>query len=117
MYRRGHTRFEDAVGVVDAHFGSEDLVLTVVACLYVAWQELCLGGDLLHASGEGTASEGIDLDLCGLADADVGEVSLGDVDPDPELGGFEHGDDDLSGADEVACAHADCLAERVDGGA
>ena len=35
--------------------------------------------------------------MCRLAYVDGGEVGFGDVDLDPELRGFEHGDDDLSG--------------------
>lgn len=113
VYRCGHAGFERAVGVVDAYFNSEDLVLTVVAGLYVAGEELCLGSDFLHVSGEGTTPKGVDFDTCRLADADGCEVCLGDIDLDPKLRRLEHGDDDLAGTDEIAGTHADCLDQSV----
>ena len=51
--------------------------------------------------------QGVDGDAGGLADVDAAEVGFGDVDLDPELRGFEHGEDDLVGGDEVAGADAD----------
>ena len=89
--------------------------LAVVAGLDVAGEELGRGVDLLDAAGEG-AVEGVHRYLRSLAEVDAAQVGFGDVDLDPELRGFEEGEDDLVGGDEVAGADADGFDGGVGGG-
>ncbi len=111
----GHAGFEDAAGVIDVDLDAEDEVFSIVGGLDVAGQKFTLGGDLLHRSGKGMG-EAIDADVGVLSEADVGKAGFGDVDFDPQLRSFLHGDDDLAGRDEIAGADADDFNDGAGGG-
>ena len=90
-------------------------MFAIAAGLDVTRQELGFGGNLAQVSGESVPGEAVDVNGGRLIDAHVGEAGFRDIDLDPELQGFEEGEDDAPGGDEVSGAKADDLDHGVGG--